>query len=228
MAIFSRYSRAMRLAVQEGKSADPTMNSKLASLIEEAKSHNMPQATITNNLKKFKENPSQLKRYQLELKFMGKVFLIAKFVTENLSILQANINTILRKEPKATQTNIRIMFNEIGIVQVSKPNEKFSSAEEFEDKLTEDAIECDAQDVEEADFATKSATFTCQPDHIDRVKTSLLKLGYTIEFSEDVCIPLNTIQLTEVERKQYDSLMKRISLLEGLEKVYDNVELEEE
>lgn len=217
----------MRLAAQEGKSADPAMNSKLASLIEEALRRNMPMATITNNLKKFKENPSQLKKYELEIKFMGKVFLIAKFVTENLSILTANINTILRKEKKAAQTNIRIMFNEIGIIQISSTNGNFKSPEEFEDKLTEDAIACDAQEVEDVDFPTKSATFTCNPEYIDRVKTSLLKLGYNIEYSEDICIPLNTITLDEDERKQYDALLKRITQLDGFERLYDNIEVKE-
>jgi transcriptional/translational regulatory protein YebC/TACO1 len=218
----------MRLAAQEGKSADPSMNPKLASLIQEALRRNVPMATINNNLKKFKENPSQLKKHELELKFMGKVFLIAKFVTENLAILTANINTILRKEKKAVQTNIRIMFNEIGIIQVSSPNQEFKSSEEFEEKLTDDAIECDAQEVEEVDFATKSATFTCNPDHIDRVKTTLLKHGYNIEYSEEICLPLKTITLDDDERKQYDALLKRITQLEGFEKLYDNVEVEDE
>lgn len=188
----------------------------------------MPMATITGCLKKCKENPSQLKKYQLELKFLGKIFLIAKFVTENVVILTSSINTILRKEPKSAQTNIRVMFNEIGLVQVSlSSNENFKSLEEFEDKLTEHAIECDAQEVEDVDLATKTATFICNPEHIDRVKTSLLKLGYNIEYSEDVCIPLNVITLSDNEKSQYDSLLKRITQLDGFEKLYDNIEVEE-
>lgn len=225
-ALFARYTRAMRLAVQEGKSAEINMNSRLASLVEEALRRNMPMATITNTLKKFKENPTQLKSHELELKFMSKVFLIAKFVTENSIALTSNINTIMRKEKKATQTNIRILFNEIGFIQVSLPNENFASEEEFEDKLTEHAIECDAQEVDDIDLSSKTATFTCNPNHIDRVKTSLLKLGYKIEYSENICIPLNTVTLTDDERKQYDSLLKRITQLEGFEKIYDNVEEE--
>lgn len=218
----------MRLAVQEGKSADPSMNSKLASIIQEALRRNMPMATINNNLKKFKENPSQLKKYDLELKFLGKVFLIGKYVTENVVILTSNINTIIRKEKgKAAITNIRIMFNEIGLIQVSNPSTNFKSSEEFEGKLTEDAIECDAQDVEDVDFANKTATIICNPEHLDRVKTSLLKLGYNIEYSEDMCIPLSTVKLTAEEKAHYDALLKKITQLEGFEKVYDNVEVEE-
>lgn len=217
----------MRLAAQEGKSADPAMNSKLASIIQEALRRNMPMATITNNLKKFKENPSQLKRHDVEIKFMSKVFLVAKYVTENLSILTSSVNIITRKEKKAVQTNIRIMFNEIGIIQASNSSGDFKTPEEFEEKVTEHAIECDAQEVEDVDFATKTATFTCNPQHIDRVKTSLLKLGYNIEYSEDIFIPLNTVTLTDDERKQYDALLKRLTQLEGFEKIYDNVEVEE-
>lgn len=157
---------------------------------------------------------------------MGKVFLIARFVSENVHILQANINTILRKEPKAIQTNIRVMFNEIGIINVQL-NENFKTAGEFEDKLTEHAIEIDSQEVEDIDFETKSANFICHPEHIDRVKSALLKLGYTIEYSEEVCIPHNIITLTDDERKQYDALLKRITQLEGLEKFYDNLEVNE-
>lgn len=219
-----RYSRAMRLAVQEGKSPDPAMNSKLNSLIQEALKKNMPMGTIQNVLKKCKEAPAQLVKHHFELKFLGKVFVVAEYYVENLILLKNNLNVVFRKEKHAQNIPVRATFEEMGIVQVVVPDDTSKSDEEFMEKMTEVAIEIDAHDVDEADFKSKSVIFTCDPGHIDRVRSNVTKLGYTIEHSEHVFIPSSTVTLNEEERKQYESLKKRLIILEGFEKIYDNVE----
>lgn len=221
----AKLTRSMRLAIQEGKSSNPETNNKLASIIDDALKKNMSMTTINNVLKKFKENQTQLKRHFVELKFLNKIVLIAEYYTENLIILENNVNTILRKEPKASTIKRIGFFDDYGLIQVSLPsNVSFKTPEEFEEKVTEDAIVSDAQEVEEVDFASKTATLTCNPEHIDRVKSSLKKLGYIIDFSDEIFIPKNTVVLTDEERKLYDSLLRRLKLLEGLEKIHDNVE----
>lgn len=67
----------------------------------------------------------------------------------------------------------------------------------------------------------------CEPNHIDKVKRDLLKLNYVIDSSEILFIPHSTTKINDEERKHYDSLIKRISLLDGFEKVYDNIDRDE-
>lgn len=44
------------------------------------------------------------------------------------------------------------MFDEIGLLQISMAECNLKSATEFEDKITEDAIECDAQEIDEINY----------------------------------------------------------------------------
>lgn len=50
------------------------------------------------------------------------------------------------------------MFHDVGIIQVTKPDGTFTSLGEFEEKCTDDAIECSAEEVEDIDLENKSAT----------------------------------------------------------------------
>lgn len=50
------------------------------------------------------------------------------------------------------------MFHDVGLIQVTKPDGTFTSLAEFEEKCTDDAIECSAEDVEDIDLENKSAT----------------------------------------------------------------------
>lgn len=184
----------------------------------------MPMSTINKNIEKFKSQQIQLKKHQVEIKCCQKIFLIAEFYTENLALLKSNVNTVFRKEPKSQSANCRHMFNEIGIVQISCPDANFKTNEEFEDKVTEDAIESEAQEVDEVSFEDKAATIICNPVDIDQVKGELMKRGYVIDHSEILFVPNATVSASEEERKQYDSLVKRLSQLDGFEKVFDNLE----
>jgi transcriptional/translational regulatory protein YebC/TACO1 len=198
----------------------------LKNVIEEAKSRNMPLATINSTIKKFSSQQTlQLKRYFMEMKFLSKIFVISEFYTENLINLKSSLNIVYRKEPKSAIANVKHFFDEHGIIQVALPEKHdVKNSSEFEEKLTEDAIECEAQEVVEINFETKSALVICDPEHIERVKTSFLKLDYVLENSQHVFIPQNTIELSADERKLYDSFLKRLTQIEGFENFFDNVE----
>lgn len=222
---FAKFSRMIRLAIQEGGNVtDPKLNSYLRTTIDQALKLNMPMATITNQIKKFNVNDAQLKKFWIEIKSMNKIFLIAEFYTENVVLAKNNTSSAIRRTGNTSLSDIKFMFDEFGIVIASKPDEAFASASEFEDKLTEDAINCDAQEVEDIDFENKSATFVCRPMDIEKVKRSLLNLGYLVEVADHVFVPQKTCTLTEAESKAYASFKQKLSVIEGFERVFDNVE----
>lgn len=220
-----RYTRMITIAIQEGGgSTNPATNSYLKTAIEQARHANVPMATVNNQIKKFNINDAQMKRYILEMKTMNRIFVIVEFYSENFVKSKNNIHTAMRKAGQTILGDVKHMFDEIGFVKGTRVEGTFASESEFEDKVTEDAIECDAQEVEDIDFATKSASFVCRPIEIEKVKRILLNLGYTIEFAEHIFVPHIPLQLTEAEMKTYESLKFRLSKVDEVENVFDNVE----
>lgn len=225
---FSRICRQIRIAIQEGGgSTNPATNSYLKSVIDQATKLNMPQGTITSQIKKFNANDAQLKRYILEIKSINKVFILCEVYTDNLASLKMHINTAMRKATQSVLGDVKHAFDEMGILQVTRTDGVFTDAADFENKLTEDAIECEAQEVEDIDFDSKSATFICRPIDIEKVKRELLKIGYAVEFAEAVFIPQHTFRLNEAELKIVESLRQRLKQIEGVENLFDNVESDE-
>ena len=226
-SMFYKYSRMVRIAIQDGGSTNPTLNSYLRTVIDQATKQNMPMATINNQIKKFNVNEAQLKKCFIELKSQNRMFFVCEAYTENLSLFKQNMNTAMRKTGNTAFADVRHFFDEAGIIAVAKPDGKFTDAQEFEDKLTEDAIESDAQEVEDVDFENKSATFVCRPIDIEKVKRSLLNLGYVVDASQHIFIPLQTVTPTEAEMKAHEKLRMQLSKIEGFENLYSNVELPE-
>lgn len=198
---FLKFSRMIRVAIQDGGSASPQNNSILKTVIEQATRANMPMATIKNQIKRFNADDSQLKKHYFEIKALNKIFLICEIYSDNLTMAKSNLNIILRKFKNASHVNIKYMFDEIGYVQAAKIDGKFANAEEFEDKVMSEAIEIDVSEVEDIDFKTKSATFLCKPMEIERVKRELMNLGYGIDAAEHIFVPQQTCQLTGMNYK---------------------------
>ncbi|XP_046809479.1 probable transcriptional regulatory protein THA_1246 isoform X2 [Lucilia cuprina] len=96
-ALFTKISRQIRLAIQEGGSADPSLNSQLKSVIDDALRKNMPMTTIQNNIQKCKQNKNELKRYKIDLRYKQKVFAVCIIYTDNYPGVKMDMATILRK-----------------------------------------------------------------------------------------------------------------------------------
>lgn len=193
---FLKYSRMIRVAIQDGGGlTNPKDNSYLRTVMEQATRANMPLATIKNQIKRFNVDDNKLKKHYFEIKALNKIFLICEVYTDNLALAKQNMNTIIRKFKNASHADIKFMFEEVAYVQAAKTDGKFASAEEFEDKVMEEAIEIDVSEVEDINFDTKSATFLCKPIELERVKRALMDLGYGVDAAEHIFVPQQTCQL---------------------------------
>lgn len=182
-------------------------------------------ASIERNIKKFNANDAQLKKEFLDMKTMSRIFIVLELFSDNITRVKMDLNTIVRKTKAmgTALTDTRHMFEEIGIVSISTKKE-FSSSAEFEDQLMEDAINCDAQEVENIDFESKTASFICQPRDIERVKRTLLNSTYVVEDAQHIFVPQNTIQLNEDEKKNYEVFVQKLMTIEGVDNHFDNVD----
>lgn len=186
----------------------------------------MPMASINNQIKKSAGNQVQLKKLTIEMKVLNKVFMIGVFYTENLQLVKSPVFTLLRRTGQnSAVADVKHMFDEMGIVQVMSPDGKlYTTPEFFEEKMTEIAIEVDAQEVEDIDFENKTATFVCRPIDIEKVKRLSQEHGFVIENADHVFMPKNTIQLSETEYTAYETLKHKMSQIEGFDNLFDNVE----
>lgn len=226
--IFAKYSHRMRLAIQEGGTANPQNNSTLRSIIEEALRKKMPNTTIQNTLKKYSEpNAIKLTKFFYDLRVLGKVYMVCALYTENVTKTKQDILAIIKKF-SGTQTEARPMFDEQGVIEVVVPPEMASLDEAaLEEKCTDDAIECGAEEVEVVDFTNKLATFICNANELNRVRSQLEKLGYVIESNEHVLLPKNPISLTGPELEKLELLKSKLKTVEGVQEIFDNVDYDQ-
>ncbi|XP_058467250.1 probable transcriptional regulatory protein TTE1135 [Malaya genurostris] len=219
--LFIKLARQIRLAIQAG-GPNPAVNSTLRATIDEALKKNMPNSTIQSILKKSAQNTAKLKRYTLEMKAFNQINIICVLYTENFTHMKMELATILRKN-FSNYTDVIHLFDEQGYVEVIAPQEV--PKEDLLSCCTEHAIEAGAEDVEVMNEDSKLVRFICDPIDIDKVKTQLGKLNYTIEHSEHAYFPKTTIKLNPDATEAYEKLKEKLRAIDGVEDIYDNVEI---
>ncbi|XP_033151230.1 probable transcriptional regulatory protein MYPU_6240 [Drosophila mauritiana] len=222
-ALFAKISRQIRMAIQEGNSADPAINSLLRTEIERALKQNMPSGTIQNTLNKFKASKVQLKKYRIDIKYKRNVYLICIFYTDNFSGVKMDATPMIKKAGGEFM-DVGNLFEDFGLIETRYDTAKLLNESSLEDKATNDAIELGAEEIEVVDNADGSVNFLCNPLVLTSLSRNLEKAGYTVENSEHIFSPMNVVQLSPEELKAYDVFVEKLRNLPGLEDIYDNVE----
>lgn len=221
--LFIKLARQMRLAMQAG-GPNPAVNATLRAAIDEALKKNMPNSTIQGILKKFASQQSavQLKKYTVEMKAFDQINLICVLYTDRFTQLKMEMATTLRKN-FSKFSEVKHMFDEHGYVEAIVSGSK--TGDDLLSVCTEDAIEAGAEDVEVMNEESKLVRFLCDPNEIDRVRTQLEKLGYTVEHSEHAFFAKSTIKLNPDASEAYEKLKEKLQAIDGVEDLYDNVEV---
>ncbi|KAI8122765.1 putative transcriptional regulatory protein [Lucilia cuprina] len=225
-ALFTKISRQIRLAIQEGGSADPSLNSQLKSVIDDALRKNMPMTTIQNNIQKCKQNKNELKRYKIDLRYKQKVFAVCIIYTDNYPGVKMDMATILRKSG-ATILDANHLFEEVGLIQAVIDKSRLNDCNDFEDVVTEDAIMCGAEEVEIIDNENGVVNFICRPFEIMTLRKSIEASGYVTDNTEHIYIPLNIVDLPPDESIEYRKFITKLKEIPGVEEIYDNINHEE-
>ncbi|EDS35950.1 cystinosin [Culex quinquefasciatus] len=221
--LFIKLARQMRLAMQAG-GPNPAVNATLRAAIDEALKKNMPNSTIQGILKKFatQQSAAQLKKFTVEIKAFDQVNLICVLYTDRFTQLKMEMATTLRKN-FSNFSEVKHMFDEQGYVEAIASENKAES--DLLSACTEDAIEAGAEDVELMNEESRLIRFLCDPNEIDRVRTQLEKLGYVVEHSEHAFFPKSTIKLNPDATEAYEKLKEKLQAMDGVEDLYDNVEV---
>ena len=205
--VFTKISREILVAVKEG-GADPSSNSKLAQLIQKAKSNNIPNDNIDRLLKKASGDAEKSNYEDCVYEGYGPngVALIVECLTDNRNRTAGEIRHYFDKFGGNLGTSgcVSFMFSTKGIVVLDNEEETID-----EDKAMEDILEAGGDDFT---FEDGCVEITTDPATVGEVGSSLAAMGYTVLSAEPAKVPSTYTALTDEEH-----IKKMTLLLETLE-----------
>ena len=214
--IFSKLSREITVAAKLGDK-DPSMNPRLRSAIQAARSANMPKDNIERAIDKSSNNTEQ--NFE-NLRYEGfgpeRVAVIIEALTDNKNRTASKIRTIFQKAGGSlgTQGSASHNFNQIGVIKIDKK-------EVSDERILELAIDSGADDcVSKNNFHE----IHCSINEIYNVKKELEKDINNFISTEIEWIPLNNV---EISKEKNDDLVNFFEALEDdddVQNIYSNAE----
>jgi YebC/PmpR family DNA-binding regulatory protein len=205
--LFSKLARAITVAAKLG-GPDPDSNASLAQAIQAAKDVSMPKDNIERAVAKGAGNTDAENYESVLYEGYGPegVALMVECLTDNRNRTAAEVRHGFTRAGGSlgTDGSVAWMFNRIGEVQLA--------AGADEDEALMAAADAGAQDISTEDGIVM---ITCEPGAIAPVRAALEEAGFTVERSESVLRPNNTIELDE------DGLGKIMRMIDGLEDLDD-------
>ena len=212
--IFSKLSKEITVAAKLGDK-DPTMNPRLRSAIQAARSANMPKDNIERAIDKSSIS-SELNFENLRYEGFGpdKVAVIVETLTENKNRTASNIRTIFQKAGGSlgTQGSASHNFNQLGIIKIDK--KEISDENIFELAIEAGADECKTND----DFHE----IQCPVNEIYNVKKELEKEITNFISTEIEWIPLNNVEISKEKNESLINLFDSLEEDDDVQNFYSN------
>ncbi len=216
--IFSKLSKEITVAAKLGDK-DPSINPRLRSAVQAARSANMPKDNIDRAIDKSSSaSGSNFENLRYEGFGPDKIAVIVETLTDNKNRTASNIRTIFQKSGGSlgTQGSASHNFKQLGIIKIDKK-------EISEDKILELAIEAGADEcISNNDFFE----IHCAMNEIYSIKKNLEKVIVNFISTEIEWMPLNTI---EIDNEKKDTIIAFLDSLEDdddVQNVFSNVNLE--
>ena len=218
--IFTKLIKEVTVAARIG-GADLESNARLRLAVDKAKQANMPKENIERGIKKGTGDLDGVTYEEgvFEGYGPGGVAVIVEFMTDNRTRTVADVRHAFNKYGGSlgVSGSVAFMFDRKGQIV-------FSAENDFE-TIFEVALEAGAEDVKEEDGMIEVIT---DPAEFEAVQSELEKHELKYESAEVTMIPQN---LSPVEGKQAESLMKMIDILEDnddVQNVYANFDISDE
>lgn len=218
--IFTKIGREIAVAVKEGGSSDPELNTRLKDVIAKARANNMPNDNIMRSIKKAAGEDDSVNYEEVVYEGYGPngVAIIAQVLTDNRNRTASEMRYIFDRNGGSLGATgcVSWMFDRKGVIVIEN-NDQID-----EDALIMEAIEAGAGDVSE-DTEEAFEIYT-DPANFSAVRDALEKSGYTFASAEIEMVPQNTVQL---DKEQAEKVTKLIDMMEDnddVQSVYHNME----
>ena len=214
--IFSKLSREITVAAKLGDK-DPSMNPRLRSAIQAARSANMPKDNIERAVNKSSSNNgANFENLRYEGFGPDKVAIIVETLTDNKNRTASNIRTIFQKAGGnlGTKGSASHNFTQLGVIKIDK---KEISAE----KILELAIESGA---DECKSNNEVHEIQCSVNEIYNVKKALENKISNFISTEIEWLPLNNIKIPKEKHEILINFFVSLEDDDDVQNVYSNAE----
>ena len=215
--IFSKLSKEITVAAKLGEK-DPSMNARLRSAIQSARSANMPKQNIERAIDKSLAN-DDLNFENLTYEGFGpeKVAVIVETLTNNKNRTVSNVRAIFQKAGGSlgTQGSASHNFNQIGIIKI--PIKEISETDIFELAIESGADECKS-------FG-EFHEIQCKKEEIYNVKRKLEKKIYNFISTEIEWVPINDIKISKKKSEDLINFFESLEEDEDVQNIYSNAKL---
>ena len=215
--IFSKLSKEITVAAKLGDK-DPTINSRLRSAIQAARSANMPKDNIERAINKSLINTeSNFENLRYEGFGPEKVAVIVEALTDNKNRTASNIRTIFQKAGGSlgTQGSASHNFNQLGVIKIDK--NEISDEEIFELAIDSGADECISKD--------DLHEVQCAVNEIYNVKKKLEKKINNFISTEIEWIPLNSVQVSKDHQVSLTEFFEILEDDDDVQNIFSNAQL---
>tara|TARA_S200000501_G_scaffold362225_1_gene391461 strand:+ start:229 stop:954 length:726 start_codon:yes stop_codon:yes gene_type:complete len=215
--IFSKLSKEITVAAKLGDK-DPTINPRLRSAMQAARSANMPK----DNIERAIDKSSVTAGVNFEsLRYEGfgpdKIAVIVEALTDNKNRTASNIRTIFQKSGGSlgTQGSASHNFKQLGIIKIPKK-------EITDGKLLELAIEAGADEcISNHEFHEIQSSV----NEIYNVKKNLEKTINNFISTEIAWIPLNNVDIKNDKKDSVIDFLESLEEDDDVQNVFSNVNL---
>ncbi len=218
--IFTKIGREIAVAVKEGGSSDPELNSRLKDVIAKARANNMPNDNIMRSIKKAAGEVENVNYEEVVYEGYGPngVAVIAQVLTDNRNRTASEMRYIFDRNGGSLGATgcVSWMFDRKGVIVIEN-NDQID-----EDALIMEAIEAGAEDVSE-DTEEAFEIYT-DPANFSAVRDALEKAGYTFASAEIEMVPQNTVQLDKEQAEKVRGLIDMMEDNDDVQNVYHNME----
>ena len=214
--IFSKLSKEITVAAKLGDK-DPTMNPRLRSAIQAARSANMPKDNIERAIDKSSINSEQ--NFE-NLRYEGfgpeKIAVIVETLTDNKNRTASKIRTIFQKAGGSlgTQGSASHNFKQLGVIKIDKK-------EVADERILELAIEAGA---DECKSNNDFHEIHCSISEIYNVKKELEKEINNFISTEIEWIPLNSVEVLKEKNNDLINFFESLEEDDDVQNVYSNAE----
>ena len=220
--LWTKLIREITVAAREGRTSDPGAHPRLRLAVDKGLAANMPKDTIERACRRGagETGGAHYEEVRYEGYGPGGIAVLVDCLTDNRNRTVAEVRHAFTRMGGnlGTDGSVSYMFNKVGILSYAPGTD--------EDKLTEAALEADADDVVVNDDGSIDILTT--PEQYQAVVEAMNSVGLLPVASE---VTMRAETLTEVDAETGGKLMRMIDALEDLDdvsEVYSNADIPDE
>ena len=219
---FTRIGREIIIAVKES-GPDPSSNSRLRAIIQNAKSANMPKENIERAIKKASEKSTDnFKEILLEGYAPNGIAIFIECTTDNINRTVADVRAIFNKNDGELGKNgsLEFLFDRKGLFVINTAMINMN-LEEFEMELIDFGLE-------EFEVQDETCTLICEFEQFGTMQDKLNDMAITVQSAEIQRIPHDTKKLSLDQSVKIMNIVEKFEENDDVQKVFHNLNVSEE